>query len=135
MIHFGVNWIGIVLAVVASMALGMVWYMGLAKQWMAAIGKTEEEIKAAASATPFIWSAACQLVMAYFIAILTPLLMDSVNAYNAALVGAHMWLGFILTAMIINHRYQGAKWSLTVIDSGYLLGVVVVQGIVIGLFG
>jgi hypothetical protein len=135
MLHFGVNWIAVILATVASMALGMAWYMGLAKQWMAAVGKTEEEIKASSSATPFIWSAACQLVMAYFIAILTPALAGSMSAYNGALIGAHMWLGFIVTAMIINHRYQGAKWSLTLIDAGYLLGVVVVQGIVIGLFG
>jgi hypothetical protein len=37
--------------------------------------------------------------------------------------------------MIINHRYQGQKWSLTIIDGGYLLGVLLLQGVVIGLFG
>jgi Protein of unknown function (DUF1761) len=135
MIHFAVNWIAVILAMVVSMALGMAWYMGLAKQWMAALGKTEEEIKASASAMPFVWSAVCQLVMAYFIAMLTPQLMGATSAYSAVLVGVHMWVGFILTAMIINHRYQGNKWSLTLIDGGYLLGVVIVQGIVIGVFG
>ena len=29
--HFNVNWIGVVLAAVASMIVGMVWYMGLSK--------------------------------------------------------------------------------------------------------
>lgn len=135
MTHFDVNWIAILLAVVASMALGMAWYMGFAKQWMAALGKTEEEIKASASASPFIWAAACQLVIAYFIAMLTPALMETVSVYNAVTVGVHMWFGFILTSMIINHRYQDHKWSLTIIDSGYMLGVVIVQGVVIGLFG
>jgi hypothetical protein len=37
--------------------------------------------------------------------------------------------------MITNHRYQGSKWSLTVIDGGYFLGVLLVQAVVIGLFG
>lgn len=135
MTHFDVNWIAILLAMVASMTLGMGWYMWLAKQWMSALGKTEEEIRASSSVTPFIWAAGCQLVIAYFIAMLTPTLMETVNVYNAVIVGAHMWFGFIMTAMIINHRYQDHKWSLTIIDGGYMLGVVIVQGIVIGLFG
>jgi hypothetical protein len=37
------------------------------------------------------------------------------------------------TSMILNHRYQGTKWSLALIDGGYLLGVMIVQGVVIGL--
>lgn len=137
MTHFDVNWIAILLAVVASMALGMAWYMGLKNQWMAALGKTEAEIRASMSGpvSPFIWSAACQLIMAYFIAMLTPTLMETVTVYNAVTVGVHLWFGFILTSMIINHRYQDHKWSLTFIDAGYMLGVVIVQGVVIGLFG
>jgi hypothetical protein len=136
MVHFGVNWIAIILAMVASMALGMAWYMSLGKQWMAALGKTEEEIRASGGpVSPFIWAAACQLVMAYFIAVLTPALMGSVDVYNGALTGAHMWLGFMVTSMLLNHRYQGQKWSLALIDGGYLLGVALVQGVVIGLFG
>ncbi|MCF6325988.1 MAG: DUF1761 domain-containing protein [Devosiaceae bacterium] len=137
MLSFDVNWLGIILAVVASMALGMIWYMGLAKYWISATGKTEDQLMGKGSnATPFIYAAVCQLVIAFFIANLTPALMDGVlNAYNGALVGAQMWLGFILTAMIINHRYQNISWRLTIIDGGYLLGVVLVQGMVIGLLG
>ncbi len=134
MVHFGVNWLGIILAVVASMALGMIWYMGLAKQWLGAQNKTEADMKGVNSVTPFIWAALAQLIIAYFIALLTPKLMPGVDAYNAVLVGVHMWFGFILTSMVLNHRYQGQKWSLTLIDGGYLLGVVIVQGVVIGLF-
>lgn len=135
MAHLDVNWLAILLAVVASMALGMAWYMTLTKQWLAAIGKTEEEIKANASPMPFVWAALAQLVMAYFIAMLTPQLFDTISAYNAVMVGVHMWLGFMLTAMILNHRYQGQPWALTFIDGGYLLGVAIVQGVVIGIFG
>ena len=40
-----------------------------------------------------------------------------------------------LTSMIMNHRYEGMKWSLTLIDSLHVLGVLVIHGIVIGLFG
>jgi hypothetical protein len=132
----GVNWLAVVLATVASMALGAVWYMVLANQWLAATGKTKEEITGSGSSpVPFIWAAACQFVMAFFLAKLTPLVMGSVTVQSGVLFGLHMWAGFIITSMILNHRYQSQKWSLTAIDGGYLLGVMLVQGVVIGLFG
>ena len=132
-----VNWIAIIVATIASMALGFVWYMALARQWMGALDKTREQIMSSSGANPsmpFIIAALMQLVMAYFLALFTPKLMGSIDVNNAVIVGFHLWLGYVITSMIINHRYQGAKWSLTLIDGGYLLGVLVVQGVVIGLF-
>jgi hypothetical protein len=134
MSHFAVNWLAVIVAMIASMALGFVWYMVLSKQWLAAIGKTRDQINGA-DFTPYVWSVIVQLVMAYFIALLTPLLFGEVSVWTGVLCGVHMWVGFVITSMILNHRYQGAPWSLTLIDGGYLLGVLIVQGIVIGLFG
>jgi len=132
-----VNWIAVVVAAVASMALGFVWYMGLAKQWMAALGKTREQVMAGSGgqATPFIIAFLMQLVMAYSLALFVPRVMGSMSVVNGLIAAFHLWLGFVITSMIINHRYQGSKWSLTLIDGGYLLGVLLVQGVVIGLFG
>ena len=135
--HFNVNWIGVVLAAVASMILGMVWYMGLSKQWIAATGKTREQLLGdKGPAMAFIIAFVCQLVMAYFLALLTPALTGGATSVSGAVViGVHMWLGFIITSMVLNHRYQNMSWKLTLIDGGYLLGVMIVQGVVIGLFG
>ena len=131
-----VNWIAIVVATVASMALGFVWYMVLAKQWMAAINKTREQVMAASGgATPYILAALMQLIMAYSLALFIPRLMGATTISTGLIVALHAWLCFVITSMIINHRYQGSKWSLTLIDGGYLLGVLLVQGLVIGLFG
>jgi len=130
-----VNWIAIIVATVASMALGFVWYMVFANQWMAAINKTREQIMANNSATPYILAALMQLIMAYSLALFIPRLMGATTISNGLIVAFHAWLGFVITSMIINHRYQGSKWSLTLIDGGYLLGVLLVQGLVIGLFG
>lgn len=135
MVYFDVNWLGIVLGTIASMALGMAWYMALGKPWMAALGKTEEDIKAGGTVSPFVWAALAQFVMAYFIAKLTPVVMGELTWVTGMMMGAHVWVGFIITSMVLNHRYQGMKWSLTLIDGGYLLGVVLVQGVVLGLAG
>lgn len=133
MSYFAVNWLGVILAVVASFAFGAAWYIGLSKPWLAALGKTREQLQV--GRTPFAWSVAMELVMAYFIALLIPALLGEVSVLNGVIVAAHMWLGFVLTTLILNHRYEGLKWSLTAIDSLHLLGVLLIQGAVIGVFG
>lgn len=132
--HLAVNWLAVVLATIASMALGIAWYMGLSRQWLAALGKSRDQINPD-DRSPYIWSVIVQFIMAYFIALLTPKLFGSTTVANGVWCAIHMWVGFVITSMILNHRYQGQKWSLTFIDGGYLLGVLVLQGIVIGLFG
>ncbi|HEY0031794.1 MAG TPA: DUF1761 domain-containing protein [Devosia sp.] len=131
--HFAVNWLAVVLAAIASFAFGAVWYMSLSNRWLAALGKTREQLQV--GNTPFIWSIAMELVMAYFIALLTPALTGEVTIVSGMVVGAHMWLGFVITTLILNHRYEGMRWSLTIIDGLHLLGVLVIQGLVTGRFG
>lgn len=135
--YLDVNWLGVLLAMIAAMALGAAWYMVLSKQWIAATGKTVEQIMAGSGgqAAPFIWGAVMLLVMAYFLALFTPMILGEMSVGNAITVGLHLWVGFLLPAMILNHRYQGMSWSLAVIDGGYLLGVMIVEGVVLGLLG
>ena len=40
------TYLAIFLAAIGGFAVGAVWYMSLAKPWMAAVGRTEEQIKA-----------------------------------------------------------------------------------------
>lgn len=134
MSHFEVNWLAVVLATVVSWGFGAGWYMVLAKQWIASIGKRPEDIDRS-DYSPYLWSVLCLAIMAYFIAGLTPLLTGSTSVVNGLIVGAHMWLGFIITAMVLNHRYEGAPWTRTFIDGGYLLAVLLIDGIVIGILG
>lgn len=133
MSFFAVNWLAIVLATIASFAFGAAWYMGLSRQWLDAIGKTKEEL--GSGYTPFIWSAVVEFVMAWFIAAFTPALMGTVDIGAGIMTGILCWLGFVITTLIMNHRYEDMKWSLTIIDGLHILGVLVIQGAVIGLFG
>lgn len=128
-----VNWLAVVLATVVSFAFGAAWYMGLSKPWLDAVGKTKEEL--GVGYTPFIWSVVVELIMAYFLALFTPMLMGTTSVGAAIQVAVLLWLGFVITTLIMNHRYEGMKWSLTIIDGLHILGVLVLQGVVIGLFG
>ena len=131
---FAINWLAVIIATVASWALGAGWYMVLANQWLASIGKTKDQINAK-DFTPYIFSVVVQLIMAIVLAAVITPLFGATNVMTGIQAGALMWLGFVITSMIQNHRYEGAPWSRTLIDGGYMLGVLLVQGIVIGLFG
>lgn len=132
----GMNYLAVLVAGVAGFAFGALYYTALAKPWMAAIGKTEEEIKANMSPVPYVIAGIAQLVIAFMLAgVIGHLGTDMTTVRNGLITAFFIWLGFVVTTMAVNHAFQGAKRSLTVIDSGHWLGVLLVQGLVIGLFG
>lgn len=145
MLFTGINYIAVVVAGVASFAFGAVYYMSLAKPWMAAVGKTEEQVKSESSPLIYIVAIISQLVMAFMMAgvlghLVPPGARDtaavpSVTLTNGLITGFCIWFGFVLTTMLINHGFQGQKRALSLIDGGHWLGVLLLQGAVIGSFG
>lgn len=132
----GMNYWAILGAAVASFLFGGVYYGLLSKQWLAASEQTMEEVSKTGMAVPMITSAIALLVMAWVLAgIIGHLGPGQVTARNGLISGAFCWLGFVLTTIATNHGYQGAKRSLTLIDSAHWLGVLLIQGAVIGLIG
>lgn len=145
MLFTGINYIAVAVAGVASFAFGAVYYMTLAKPWMAAVGKTEEQVKSESSPVVYVTAIIAQLVMAFMMAgvlghLILPGISDgavggAVTLGNGLIAGFCIWLGFVLTTMLINHGFQGQKRSLSVIDGGHWLGVLLLQGAIIGAFG
>jgi len=82
----------------------------------------------------FLMTFVAQLVMAWMLAGALGHLGD-VSVLAGLITAALTWVGFVVTTMIVNHRFQGKPWSLTLIDAGHWLGVMLVMGVVIGLFG
>ena len=135
MVFAGMNYLAILVAAGAGFAFGALYYTVLGKAWMAALGKTEAETSAR-SALPFVIAAVAQLVMAWVLAgTLGHLGEGQVTLRNGVITAGFVWVGFVLTTLAVNHAFQGAKRMLTVIDGGHWLGVLVIQGVVIGLFG
>lgn len=130
---YSVNGLAVVVATIAAFAFGAAWYMTLSKQWMAALGKTPDQLDV--GYTPFIWSVVVELIMAYLLAVLLANLPGGVSVGTGITVGLIAWVGFVATTLILNHRYEGLSWALTLLDGGHLLGVLIIQGVIIGLFG
>ena len=133
------NWLAIGIATIVSMAIGAAWYSALAKQWIAACGFSEEQIKSVeANDQPIIYviAAISHLVMAVILSgIIFHVGGSEITIGDGLLTGVLVWLGFVLTTMTVNHRFQFKPWSLTIIDSGHYLAVILAQGAILGWFG
>ena len=128
----GINYIAVIVAAVAGFAVGAAWYTALGNAWMAALGKTRDDFRP--SPIPYVIAGIAHLVMAYLLAGAIGH-MGPVTVEAGLLAGFFLWLGFVLTTMAVNHAFQGARRTLTLIDSGHWLAVILVMGAVIGAFG
>lgn len=140
-----IDFLAVAIATVAAFAFGAVWYMALARPWVAATGRSQAEIKAAGRTfVPYVVSLVALFVMATVLAAVlgnvASVPPDSAEGVSPAVglgdalkTAVLLWVGFVLTSMAVNHAYQGARRSLTVIDGGHWLGVLLVQAAVLSL--
>jgi len=126
-----VNTLAVLLAAIASFAVGALWYGVLGKPWMRAARLTPDMTKPRPSL--FVITFLCELVMALILALL-------IGHFEAATFGDvlaaafFLWLGFVATTIVVNTRYQGFGWDLPLIDGGHWLLVLLVQAAVLGAF-
>ena len=82
---------------------------------------------------PFVLAFVGDLIMAWVLAgVLGHLGPGQVTLRNGVISGAFLWFGFVLTTMMVNNAYAGRKYTLTAIDAGHWLAVLVVMGGIIG---
>ncbi|MBX9760990.1 MAG: DUF1761 domain-containing protein [Beijerinckiaceae bacterium] len=128
-----INWPAIAAAAAASWIFGALWYGVLSKPWMAAAGLPCPDGKTRLPLGPMIVSFVAEFVMAIILAgVIAHTAKKGVTINSGALVGAICWLGFVITTLATNHAYGRAKPMLTIIDGGHWLGVLLIQGIVLG---
>jgi hypothetical protein len=129
-----INWLAVLLAFVASMAIGFVWYMPavLGNRWMAAIGKTEEDLKNIGGGAG-IWLP--MMLASALTAILLAVLISKLGL-DDALAGA--WFALVLGLVfragghVIHNGFAGRPAAVTVIDAGHDLVAMAVSGAIIG---
>ena len=137
-----VNYLAVLVAAVAAWILGAVWYGTFSKAWIAAQGKTMESLKQEQAEKvgqllailPFLLVFIANLI----IAVMLFGIMKHVGPFTiraGMISGALCWFGFIATTVTVNYAFQGRKPMLTVIDTGYWLGVLLLTGAILGAFG
>ena len=126
----GLNWWAILVATATAFILGFFWYGPVfGKAWVAALGKTEDEIQP--SPTPFIVSVVAALVTCIVVAALLKGLGMS-GGVDGAVLGLVTGIGFIAASMASDTAFCGWGWKLWAIQSGYRVLYAVIMGAIIG---
>lgn len=136
-----INFIAVLLAAIASMVLGFVWYspMVLGKPWMKERGYTKESLNKEQKEMGkwYAVSFVLALVTAYVLAHVMGLSMYFYNnspVTTGLLTGFWVWLGFVMTVQATATIFSDKKnWKLFGIDSGYQLVSLLLMGVVLGL--
>lgn len=138
--EISVNYLAIVVAGIAAMAAGFMWYGPalFGKEWMKLMGHTAATMEAAKKdmSKTYAISFALGLVSAY---VLSHVMTMSQNYFgyprlSTGLTSAFwMWLGFIMPVQATEVLFGGKKWKLFAINTGYQLAALAVMGVVLGL--
>jgi hypothetical protein len=134
----GINYIAIIVAAVVAWLASAAWYMSLSKLYVAALGKTPEQLEAdrnrPGAFLPFVYAFVANLIMAWMLGGVLGHLGE-VTLKNGVIAAAFIWFGFILTSLFVNYSFHGRSIRLIAIDAGNWLIELLVMGAVIGAMG
>ncbi|MET3718831.1 MULTISPECIES: DUF1761 domain-containing protein [unclassified Arthrobacter] len=129
-----IYWLAVLLAFIASMAIGFVWYMPavLGKRWMASIRKTENDLKNISGGAG-IWvpmMVAAALTDVLLAVLISKLGLDT--ALAGGLFALVLALVFRAGGQVIHNGFAGRPAAVTRIDSGHGLPAMTLSGVIIG---
>jgi len=129
-----VNWLAVVIAAIANMVIGFLWYGNWAfgRSWMTLSGRQmgEGQQPGPMYALTIVGALVQAIAMAWFAA------QTGTNSGSAgALLGLFVGLGFIAPAMFADVLFAGRPPRLYAITAGYQVLAAVVQGTIMGFLG
>ena len=133
--HAEINYLAVLVCAAVSMVIGFVWYGPLfGKAWMAAVGKTEEEIKKDFNPGKTYGLAVLgHFVEAYVLARL-------MSYVGVATLGEGLrlallaWLGFTAATFFINNLFEGKPYKLLRINLGFHLVFLLVSAVILAVW-
>jgi hypothetical protein len=137
-----INYLAVVVAAVASMVIGGLWYGPLfGRQWMAFMGYTPEqcaspEMKAAAKksyAIMFVGSLVMAYVLAFSIA-LADIALQTSGLSSGLMGGFWNWLGFVAPVLLGAVLWERKPWKLFFLNAAYYLVTLLVMGVILALW-
>jgi hypothetical protein len=129
----GARHVAVWIASIVFFVLGAIWYSVMAAPWMAAIGKTMDELtrEQGASPLPYIVGFTAILVMCYTLAWLMHRLQAATLAAGLRL-GAIIAIGFIAATLAFNYGFEARPVTLWLINSVYVIVGLALAGAIIG---
>jgi hypothetical protein len=133
--HFHSNLLALLVAVVATFAIGALWYSPLlfGNMWVRAHGYSPERLERMKKGAPraYGFSFVAFLVMAHVFAFLA-MRVGVGSALGGAKLGLTLWVGFALTIGLTAWVYSDKPVTTYLIDAGYQLVYLLIMGAIIG---
>lgn len=130
------GYLSVIVAALAGFAFGALWYMTLAKPWMAAAGipmTADGKPDGNGSPLPFVLSGIAMLLVAGMMR--HTFALSGIDTAGKGLIsGLGIGLFFISPWIMINNAYSMRPFKLTMIDGGYATFGCAIIGLVLGLF-
>jgi hypothetical protein len=129
-----INIWAVIVAALSGFAIGGLWYGPLlGKQWMAASGVTEADVKQTNFPKVYGVTFLMSFISAYVLAhVVTQ--FDATTVKGGTEAGFWTWLGFVVTVRVTDALFNRGSMRLVTIDSGYRLIWLVAMGIILAVW-
>lgn len=133
-----VNYNAVIIAAIAQIVLGFLWYGPLfGKRWMHMMKFTAEDMKKAQEkgmgpsyALMALGSFAMSWILAHAL-IFSDFYLGSRGIAGGLMTGFFNWLGFIAPVTLGSVLWEGKPWKLWVLNSGYYLIGLLLMGMIL----
>jgi len=128
--YTAVNWLAVVVAAIAALVIGTVWYLPavFGNRWAALIGR---DIVARPSPTLYVIAIIGSLITAYVLALVIEVVMQArgpVSLVDGIFIGIVAWAGFQAASQAVGGAFEGRSWTLWAINAGNGLVSLAVMG-------
>ncbi|NQV81744.1 MAG: DUF1761 domain-containing protein [Alphaproteobacteria bacterium] len=135
-IEWDVNYLAALVAAAAAMAIGAIYYLPAVagRAWMKAIGKTEQEVRAANRPILYVVTA----ILAFLQAIMLSAVVGwagTQTLVGGALIGLLLWIGMAVPIVSVTFVFEGRTVANHVISGVYYLLSLVIMGGIVGAWG
>ncbi|MEQ8246418.1 MAG: DUF1761 domain-containing protein [Alphaproteobacteria bacterium] len=134
--EWDVNYWAVPVAALATMVVGAIYYSPAVAghAWIKAIGKTEEEVRAANRPILYVIAAILSLIQA---SVLSALIgwADAHTLLGGALVGLLLWIGMAVPMVSVTFLFEGRALANHIISGLYFLIALVASGAILGAWG
>ena len=127
-----INWLAVLVAVISAQVLGFLWYGPLfGKQWMAALGRTQEEIRAEGPGPAMMVGIVHSILNAVAVAIILTM-SDTPDLVSGVKIGLLTSIGFAAISVVTQAMYEKRPWTTTWLYSGFLVVTITAMGAILG---
>jgi len=129
-LSWDINWLAVLIAVVAFQIVGFLWYGPLfGARWRAAMGISESD--AASPGAALVVGLVCSIVSAIALALLLTL-GDDPDVQLGIALGALVGVGFIAATMVMHAAYEQKDQTVLWVGISYQVVGTIVMGAILG---